>query len=682
MRFIPLMTSPPTRLQASPSGPASALAPLETIGYIFSLFGSLVTGAFHGVASGATGGGSLPAPAPPSSPLVAAGPAGPLLCPVQRTQCGVVPSSAFSSPALALPVAPPPPAALASAPPALREAGRISAAVRRGKAGAAAVHPSSAHATGAAAAALGTARAGLATALAGAVQPEQHRRRAAAVDNLSAFLRSLPRDAAQEVSVLEAVLLYLNRRRTTGGRQGGLMALSTLRNEVGSLRALARREFGDVVWDPVTARGNPLLAPEIELLLQSHAQTAASAGLVPSPAVEACPLEVATLVTTWRDAASRVEPGSVAEIRARQLVFAVLACTLWGDRANDVVRYDFEDIRLLRSPREVAAAWPAQQVLDVSGEMMACPLRGAWVLVRRRHDKGSKLMAHRGNLSAAVRYTAYPLLEDVDMCPAVALAELAAAYRSRYGESTDVAPTGPVLRALLYSTGAGSPLERVKENTFGTRFRDALRSAHGGRFSQLTSHSFRRGFAQWMKLAGASSDTILEHFRWRQIETARLYFRRARPEGEVAEPTAAQQASLARPLRELTEQTRRAALGVAGHRVSAPPAASPAPARAHVAPVPPASPGVGRLLLDDGGAAFEAAAVAAADAAEAAVACGFHTPRRLAVHGGGEDAEASFDQAAVAATLAAEQRASARGAAVARLEAFRFLDDPRPSSRM
>ena len=171
--------------------------------------------------------------------------------------------------------------------------------------------------------------------------------------------------------------------------------------------------------------------------------------------------------------------------------------------------------------------------------------------------------------------------------------------------------------------------------------------------------------------------------RLRQIETARLYFRRARPEGEVAEPTAAQQASLARPLRELTEQTRRAALGVAGHRDNAPPAASPAPARAHVETVPPASPGVGRLLLDDGGAAFEAAAVAAADAAEAAVAaCGFHTPRRLAVHGGGEDDEASFDQAAVAATLAAEQRASARGAAVARLEAFRFLDDPRPSSRM
>lgn len=265
------------------------------------------------------------------------------------------------------------------------------------------------------------------------------------------------------------------------------------------------------------------------------------AGVTVEPAMEAYPVEVVKAIREIRREAAAEPPGSARRVLLLQSAFMILAGLVWGDRVSDVVRRDFEDVVLLRTGAD-AAATLADGLLDVSGQPLPVPEAGGLVAVTYVLDKGALLS--RDPLLARRRQI-YPLLHDCDMCPTFALKELQLAYAENFARDGGggaaprghLAATGPIIKAFTYGNNAN--VERVKENTFDKRVNALLKRLGGGTLAHLTAHSFRRGGSQAVQAAGGSSECILSHFRWRQLETALQYLRRCRAP-ELPDPVASQ----------------------------------------------------------------------------------------------------------------------------------------------
>jgi hypothetical protein len=258
--------------------------------------------------------------------------------------------------------------------------------------------------------------------------------------------------------------------------------------------------------------------------------------------MEGYPVEVVKAIQEIRREVAAAPPGSARRVLLLQSAFMILAGLVWGDRVSDVVRRDFEDIVLLRSGAD-AAATLADGLLDIDGQPLPVPAAGGLVAVTYVLDKGALLS--RDPLLARRRQV-YPLLQDCDMCPMFALKELQLAYAENFARGIDggaapprdhLATSGPIIKAFTYGNNAN--VERVKENTFDKRVNTLLKRLGGGTLAHLTAHSFRRGGSQAVRAAGGSSECILGHFRWRQLETALQYLRRCR-DPELPDPVASQ----------------------------------------------------------------------------------------------------------------------------------------------
>ena len=374
-----------------------------------------------------------------------------------------------------------------------------------------------------------------------------HARRARVSAGIDTFLGSLP--GAADLPPVERITVYLAHRLHYGGRRPPTpegyryMAASTLRAELAALRSASLSTYGHVVWDPATSAGNPFLAAEVDTFMAGAEKLLLRVGVTVEPAMEAYPVEVVKAIQEIRREVAAEPTGSARRVLLLQSAFMILAGLVWGDRVSDVVRRDFEDVVLLRSGAD-AAATLADGLLDIDGQPLPVPDAGGFVAVTYVLDKGALLS--RDPLLARRRQV-YPLLQDCDMCPTFALTELQLAYAENFARGTTgsgaaprdphLATSGPIIKAFTY--GNNAYVDRVKENTFDKRVNTLLKRLGGGTLAHLTAHSFRRGGSQAIQAAGGSSECILGHFRWRQLQTALQYLRRCR-DPELPDPVASQ----------------------------------------------------------------------------------------------------------------------------------------------
>jgi hypothetical protein len=192
---------------------------------------------------------------------------------------------------------------------------------------------------------------------------------------------------------------------------------------VGALRAQAREVYGLVPWDPVTGAGNPFLAPVIDTFVQGAQMMLLERGIVPQPAIEALPQEVASIVAALQRLRDGLAPGEGARVQAQQLIAAVLMCFLWGDRIGDVVNRDFSEMVALETLEEVEAALAGGD--DAVPEGLTAedvPHLAGLVRVTYELDKGASLSR---DPTLVRRKQLYPLLEDSPACPFAAAEDLA-----------------------------------------------------------------------------------------------------------------------------------------------------------------------------------------------------------------------------------------------------------------
>ena len=373
-----------------------------------------------------------------------------------------------------------------------------------------------------------------------------HQRRAAAAAKLLALLGVPSFEALGAAVGAEAhglpgqVTLYLSERMHLGGRRAvdpagnRFMVIGTLKDELAALRNASYPVFGKVPWNPRgDTDGNPFLAAEVDTFMAGAQKFLYDRGIVSEPAVEAYPAQVAEIVSKLRlEAAAAGAAGSPATVQLLQIVYMVLAGYLWGDRVDDVVQRDFEDVRLCHSPADAASLLPAGS-LDLEGHTVVVPASGGFVVVTYNLDKGAKAS---GDPAIRIRRQLYAILGDTEMCPLFALGALSEQYRlslltwnAADSPALGHADSGPVIKAFRYQSP--KDLRRIASNTFDRRVNTRLDTLGGtGKYAALTGHSFRRGGAQAARRLGAGEERVLSHFRWRQLATMFRYLQRQHPD--------------------------------------------------------------------------------------------------------------------------------------------------------
>ena len=368
------------------------------------------------------------------------------------------------------------------------------------------------------------------------------------IDSYAAALLGVPSFAALGAAVgAEAsglpgfVTLYLSERMHMGGRRAAdaagnrFMVIGTLKDELAALRSASYPVFGKVPWNPRgDTDGNPFLAAEVDTFMAGAQKFLYERGVVSEPAVEAYPAQVAEIVSKLRREAAACAAGSPSSVQLLQIVYMVLAGYLWGDRVDDVVQRDFEDVRLCHCPEDAALLLPVGS-LDLDGNAVVVPASGGFAVVTYYMDKGAKAS---GDPTIRTRRQLYAILGDTEMCPLFALGALSEQYRLSLLTWNAVdslalgqADSGPVIKAFRYQSP--KDLRRIASNTFDKRVNTRLDTLGGaGKYAALTGHSFRRGGAQAARRLGAGEERVLSHFRWRQLATMFRYLQRQRPDAD------------------------------------------------------------------------------------------------------------------------------------------------------
>jgi hypothetical protein len=334
------------------------------------------------------------------------------------------------------------------------------------------------------------------------------------------------------------ITAYLAHRFLTGGRKlheasgRRYMAASTLDSELAALRGQSYAAYGKLAWNPRTGDGNPFHSVDVDALVAGAKALLLKEGVKPAPAPEAYLSEVAAILKDLDAETAALPVGDPHRVIKLQLRVTFLCTFLWGDRVIDVAERDFEDVVVVATPAAAAreaARLRAGGFVDFSGGPLVAPASGGWAVVRYRLDKGAKLSRDAALVNRA---QVYPLLDaSSGACPALAITELAVEYQEcllRFPGLSDAqraaGPAGPLVKAFQFANPArAGALERILPGTLDKRLNTFLDHVHGGKMRDLTGHSFRRGSSQLLKGEGALDERIMEHFRWRQAQTALGY---------------------------------------------------------------------------------------------------------------------------------------------------------------
>ena len=218
------------------------------------------------------------------------------------------------------------------------------------------------------------------------------------------------------------------KRNAESGRR--YMAASSLDPELAALRAASY----SAVLEPARGGRRPVHSAAVDTLVPGAKARLCALGSRPGPAPEAYLSEVVVVLRDVDVAVAALPAGHPRRVTLLQLRLAFLCCALWGGRVSDVAERDFADVRVVvvgaaeEAARE-SARLRAGHYVDHAGRPVEVPPSGGRAVVRCGPAKGAELSTGPALVSRRARV--YPLLAVASgSCPALALAELAVAYRA------------------------------------------------------------------------------------------------------------------------------------------------------------------------------------------------------------------------------------------------------------